>query len=486
MSKKDGVIYTPPDVVGKMLDMAGYFPERMPGFLEMDFLDNSCGTGNILVVALERACDAVDKITSALGFNPDERYNYFRYWLPKHFHGMELNPSACEKCVENLNKTVSTYLCQPVEWEWDIRCCDSLSADDDRQYDFVVCNPPYIRVHDLESDLSGYKFVEQGMKDMYLAFYELGIKQTKSDGVMCYITPSSWFTSTAGRKLREYLFDNRMIEEIYDYGHTQVFENATTYVEITVIKPINARIGCDYVKYGSAERGDKSLMIPYPAINLDGKFYFTEPGNTILLTEISLFHKGKIKVKNGFATLADDVFIPKDVRTALNIYHAIHPWNIIPVIKSSTGKQEWCYYPYDKNGKLMEEKYVDEVILETLRKSKDKLEARATTEPWYAFGRTQAINDTYKDKWAIKSIVKTLDDINPIKAPAGTGVYGGLYILCEDEGQLDCLKTEEFLDYVKSLKKYKSGGYYTFSSKDLENYLNYQNYGKKERTVAKG
>ena len=71
-----------------------------------------------------------------------------------------------------------------------------------------------------------------------------------------------------------------------------------------------------------------------------------------------------------------------------------------------------------------------------------------------------------------------LDDLNPVKAPAGTGVYGGLYILCEDEHQLDCLKTEGFLNYVKSLRKYKSGGYYTFSSKDLENYLNWYNYNK--------
>ncbi len=35
---------------------------------------------------------------------------------------------------------------------------------------------------------------------------------------------------------------------------------------------------------------------------------------------------------------------------------------------------------------------------------------------------------------------------------------------------------EGFLDYVKLLKKYKSGGYYTFNSKDLELYLNFKLY----------
>ena len=477
MSKKDGVVYTPPEVVERMLDMIGYFPEKMPGFLEMDFLDNSCGNGNILVVALERACDAIDRMTSCLGFTPEQKYNYFEYGLTRHFHGTELNADECKKCVERMNNVASQYLCQPIDWEWDIRCCDSLSEDDGRKFDFLVCNPPYIRVHDLDVDLDGYEFVETGMKDMYLAFYELGLRQLKKNGKMCYITPSSWFTSTAGKKLRDYLFNNRLISEIYDYGHTQVFEDATTYVEITVIDKMNPRVGQDYIIYGSEERGEKKLMIPYPAINLDGKFYFTEPKNTILLTEISLFHKGNIKVKNGFATLADDIFI-RDEKPCDSKY-------VIPVIKSSTGKSSWCIYPYDEHGKLVSDDFVLSMEAPEARDilifNKGKLLDRCTNEPWYAFGRTQAINDTYKDKWTIKSIIKTVDDINPVKAPAGTGVYGGLYILCDGPEQLECLKTDTFMEYVKSLKKYKSGGYYTFSSKDLEKFLNWYNfYMKKE------
>lgn len=475
MSKKNGAVYTPVDVVEKMLDMAGYFPEKMPGFLDMDFMDNSCGDGNILVVALERACDVLDKIASNLGFTPEAKYNYFENRLTKHFHGMELSPNECAKCMERMNKVVENYLCQPIDWKWDIRCGDSLTDSDGQKFDFVVCNPPYIRVHDWESNLEGYEFVEQGMKDMYLAFYELGLRQTKRTGVMCYITPSSWFTSTAGKKLREHLFKNRLVDEIYDYGHTQVFENATTYVEITVIKPLNARIHPDYVIYGSVERGDKKLMIPYDNIELNGKFYFTEHSTNSMLEEINTHHSGNIKVKNGYATLADDIFID-DV-----------PWftghNAIPVIKSSTGNWSKCIYPYDEDGKLVSEDLISEqspLKYKWLCENRERLEARATTEPWYAFGRTQAINDTYKDKWAIKSIVKTLSDINPIKAPAGTGVYGGLYILCDSPEQLECLKTEEFLNYVKALKKYKSGGYYTFSSKDLENYLNWYNYNKRQ------
>ena len=292
---------------------------------------------------------------------------------------------------------------------------------------------------------------------------------------------------TAGQKMRNYIIENQNLTYVEDYRHYQLFENATTYVAITLFNKVKN----DKVEYVTMERTNDDdgfwegkIDVPYEDMCIGGKFYFSCKTMLDKMREITEYGKRLKKedkafeVKNGFATLADDVFISKTPMVS-RVYHAANPWNIIPVIKSSTGKQEWCYYPYDKNGKLMEEKYVDEVILETLRKSKDKLETRATTEPWYAFGRTQAINDTFKDKWAIKSIIKTTKDTKPVMAPAGTGVYGGLYILTEHPEGLDVLETQDFINYIMMLGKYKSGGYYTFSSKELENYLNWS-YGKKK------
>ena len=63
--------------------------------------------------------------------------------------------------------------------------------------------------------------------------------------------------------------------------------------------------------------------------------------------------------------------------------------------------------------------------------------------------------------------------INPV-AP-GCGLYSGLYLLGSDYAQVRrLLETDDFLDYVALLRNYKSGGYYTFSSKALEQYINYQ------------
>jgi len=482
--KKDGKIFTPKPIVQYMLHQQMW---RKHSF-DQHIIDNSCGDGAFLCEIVDHYCDLYER--------RDEDKDGLKKVLETYIHGIELDPVEHRKCLENLDKVAEKYGITDVKW--DVQNRDALSCHDyDGKMDFVVANPPYIRTHDLECDLTGYSFTEEGMKDLYLAFYELGFRMLKETGSMCYIAPSSWFTSVAGQKMRDYIMDTRCLYNVCDFGHKQVFENATTYVAICVFRKFKDQlIKRQYVWYRNTQnlKTKDGVVVTYDDMCIDGKFYFGTPDQLKRMHEIIEYGKGlkgedkAFEVKNGYATLADDVFIQEDKGQTLRIYHELRPWNVIPVIKSSTGKQAWCYYPYGKDGKLMTEKQVDEIVINTLSEHREKLEARATTEPWYAFGRTQAINDTYKDKWAVKSIVKTTDDCHPVIAPAGTGVYGGLYILPKTvEGDVEnyligALKSQDFLDYVKMLGKYKSGGYYTYSSKDLENYLNW-NYKTLKETI---
>lgn len=476
--KKDGKIFTPKPVVMHMLyDLLA----QRDGFEKKHIIDNSCGDGAFL-------CEIVGESCALLAFQDDE---YVRNYLETYIHGIELDPVEYRKCLNNLDEVAQKWGFSGIKW--DIQNRDALSCHDyDGKMDYVIANPPYIRTHDLDCDLSGYTFTSEGMKDIYLAFYELGFRMLNETGQMCYITPSSWFTSGAGRRMRGYIIENQNLAYVEDYGHTQVFENATTYVAITKFNKEKN----ETVKYVSIEEtGDKDgyrkslpLTISWKDMIIDGKFYFGTKKQLDWMWEISEYSKGLKKedkafeVKNGYATLADDVFIDREISMACNKDYAI------PVIKASTGVETYCIYPYDRDGKLISEEHFklkSGFDYNRLLRQKEKLEARATDEPWYAFGRTQAINDTYKDKWAVKSIVKKISDCQPVHAPAGTGVYGGLYILPKNvEGDVQdylmgVLKSQDFLNYVKMLGKYKSGGYYTFSSKELENYLNWS-YGKKK------
>jgi len=182
----------------------------------------------------------------------------------------------------------------------------------------------------------------------------------------------------------------------------------------------------------------------------------------------------RCRVKNGYATLCDSVFIGDFVFSSDYV---------IPVVKASRGEFKKIIYPYDKNGKLISEDKLksDTALYEYLSANKHLLLNRSSEKNddtyWYAFGRSQAINDTYKDKIAINTLLRTSADLKIVNAPAGTGVYSGLYIT-SDSIDINivkkCLSSEEFTIYISLLGKYKSGGYYTFSSKDIKAYLDYK------------
>jgi adenine-specific DNA-methyltransferase len=76
----------------------------------------------------------------------------------------------------------------------------------------------------------------------------------------------------------------------------------------------------------------------------------------------------------------------------------------------------------------------------------------------------------------INALIRDQSDLKMLDCPAGVGVYSGLYIISPtiDYKEIkQALLSDEFVTYISLLGKYKSGGYYTFSSKDIKAYLNY-------------
>ena len=141
---------------------------------------------------------------------------------------------------------------------------------------------------------------------------------------------------------------------------------------------------------------------------------------------------------------------------------------------------EQVYFPYNEQGLALSEEefgkktsayqYLLEYRAVLSVKQKDD------NSKWYVFGRTQALKDVNKDKIAVNTIIKDIDSIKLTFVSEGKGVYSGLYILTNESFDTiqQILLSEDFVSYIQSLRKYKSSGYYTFSSKDLEQYLNYK------------
>ena len=393
--------------------------------------------------------------------------------LAAYIHGIDIDGIECQKCIENLNEAVKHYGLSDVDW--DITCADALSIDKyNGKMDYVLGNPPYVRVHNLGDSfdcIKKFSFAQNGMTDLYIVFYEIGLKMLNDAGVLGYITPSSFFNSLAGKYMRAHLVRHNLLDKIVDLKHFQAF-NATTYTTITILKNNREQKTTNYYRFE-----DKNGFPHYvDALGAEDyyicdNFYFANKKQLNELRRILTFNTAKehFAVKNGFATLADSFFIGEFDFEEFTI----------PVVKASTGKQYKCIFPYSK-GKLVPYRNLTEnlSIKNYFEAYKESLLKRSLDKDsdWYGFGRTQGINDVYRCKYAINVLIRTPFDLKLIKCDKGVGVYSGLYIVTEvAESELrEMLYNEDFVSYISLLGKYKNGGYYTFSSKDLKNYLEYK------------
>ena len=468
--KQLGQIFTPAYLVEDILDFAGYAtPDQI---IEKHIIDNACGNGAFLSAIVRRYCLAYFEKYGTTNKRELSRH------LGKYIHGIEIDKDIYAECIANLNKVAAEFMLPKIKWH--VINADTMLVDEfDGAMDFVVGNPPYVRVHNLNSNMSrvkSYEFCDTGMTDLYLVFYEIGLKMLTNKGRLCYIAASSWINSIAGRKMREYVYSTRCLSGIVDLAHFQPF-NASTYTAIVLLQK-----GCDknsfgYYIYDKPKHIKLLDILSYEESFFDGYLYL---GDRCVLRELKAIKATPsnhgVKVKNGFATLKDDVFIADEF-----------PFEeyTIPVIKASTGKWRYAFYPYDQNGKPLSKSAIfsHKAVANYLEANKSKLikdDDGEDNEAWYLYGRTQALKDVWVNKYAINTVIRDIASIKLNRVPAGSGIYSGLYIITDipEDRLRAAIMCNDFVAYVAAHKKYKSGGYYTFNSKDLQQYLDYKLRGR--------
>ena len=465
--KHHGKIFTPDYLVKQILDRGHYVKGNIR---KKHIIENSCGDGQFLIQIVDRYCKDF--------FENSDDTEMLKKELETYIHAIEIEKDELDICKERCSQVAQIYGINE-QIKWDFLNADTLKTDVfNGKMDFVVGNPPYVRVHNLNENFDSVKsflFGNGGMTDLYIVFYEIGLKMLNNSGILCYITPSSFFTSLAGTNMRKYLVEKNLLESVCDLKHFQAF-NSTTYTTIVCLNKNNQSELVDYYEYDP--QNCEPFFVEKLSIQdyyLNNCFYFSTQKSLSLLKKIMINNKhANVSVKNGYATLADKVFVNK---------FTFESKHIIPVIKASRGIKGKIIFPYDINGKLLPEDQLkkDEPLYQYLISNKSLLKKRSNEKKddnyWYAYGRSQAINDTFKDKLTINALIRTSSDLKLMEAKSGTGVYSGLYVTSEtmDLKQIKtALLDKEFETYVCLLGKYKSGGYYTFSSKDVKCYLDYK------------
>lgn len=137
-------------------------------------------------------------------------------------------------------------------------------------YDFVVANPPYVRIQRIavidprlrEHYNEVFSEVAMGNYDIYILFIELGINLLNDTGSMGFICPNRFTTVNYGEGIREFIPKNATIDLFLDFRDTGVFEDVLNYPAIIILekKKTQSLIVCCRMKEKPENTSDEEIL----------------------------------------------------------------------------------------------------------------------------------------------------------------------------------------------------------------------------------
>lgn len=488
--KKLGQVFTPPDIVTFMLDEAGYAGTSV---LTSSIMEPSFGEG----VFLKEITRRVLVETAKQGLDASE----VKSLLEEKVHGVEIDAELYAKTLTELNAMVNQYGIPAVNWS--LVHGDTLDYAQSYavKFDFVVGNPPYVRIHNLDAStrkkLKSYQFTS-GSTDLYIAFFELGINLLNDSGRLIYITPNSWLRNTSQGRFREFLVEEKMVRKVVNFKSSSVFNDAATYAAITYLAKGNKSDAFTY----SARSGSQE---EYSALINTSEYWESsaearEPwnfGNDAYNARLTSIRKREEKVhdrctvQHGVTTNRDKVYIcgqpEENEKDEVVIFNGMEVESALlrPVVKGSSYRGEKItsriLFPYVWNYARQTHVPMDELDLlcnyplahAYLKSHEETLRARdmdAGAKTWYQFARSQGLTTIGKPKLVFGHVIaqdKTTLEVH--RLDSDVVVYSGIYVTAWDDADLDymqrVLSSEEFCWYAKAVGKDMSGGYKSVSAK---------------------
>ena len=474
--KLEGQYMTPDGIVSMILDNIGYTGNHV---LTKTIMEPSFGDGAFLINILQRI---ISEGTKA-GMTATEIVDV----IAKNVHGIEKDETLYNKAISRLNSLLDVYEIDRLDWSKNLICGDTLIeygrfAD---TFDYVVGNPPYVRIHNIPERyreiVKEFKFVD-GMIDLYIVFYEIGIMMLNDKGKLGYISPNSFMKNTSQKRFRDYLVDNKYISAIYDFKTSKLFEDADTYTCICILnKNKNRADFCvDYKEYSMYQAVvENRFSYEYFESELNGKAWNLSSDEDIKFLETNKNLPIKIQnmaiVQNGIATNKDAAYVirvftdkrltipyrGKHTDKKIIVYFADKNGKVWPIestilhrcVKASkyNGVMDNTYiiFPYEKNPipkfyrrdggevesgyqPLTEAKFKKNFCkaYEYLSSLWDELTTRDMDKnaAWFLFGRSQGLQNSCYKKVVFKHIIeKGNPRIEPHVLDEDVIVYSGMY-----------------------------------------------------------
>ncbi|MFX1234166.1 MAG: Eco57I restriction-modification methylase domain-containing protein [Promethearchaeota archaeon] len=228
--KKYGEFYTPINIVEYILNSIGYTSNNE--LESMKIIDLSCGCGSFLVEIIKRLVEFHLKDYSLVNLS-DLSYDQVLLIIndiQENVYGLDINPLACILCCINLYFSIYNLIKIAIQNNPDFKIpkfkiynINALEFNEFNRFNFVVGNPPYIFLRNIDSNdkhlikIGNFETIK-GQYDYYQVFIELGIRVLKNSGYLGFIVPDSLLVLSNRRVIRKFIYTKTKIRELFYIG----------------------------------------------------------------------------------------------------------------------------------------------------------------------------------------------------------------------------------------------------------------------------
>jgi len=341
--RNHGEVFTSPQVVKYMLDECGYSSDK--DLQHIRVLEPAAGAGGFAFEIVLRLFLS----SQIFGFD-------FGTALHRNLVFVEQDRNAFGSLVSRLQELMNQCDLLDTDINQCCYCDDFLRRNFNQGFDLVIGNPPYIRHERLtDADKLWYRGEFATFKfraDLYIAFFERGLKLLKKDGLLSFICSNRWLTNQYGAALRELITAKYQLEQLLNIEKSSPFDEEVIAYPC-IIRVLNARPSGKTFVYDTQENLTDFRNLPFvlrqTPIGADWHDLFLH--YDLATAALKGIEQG-FKIGIGVATGADEVFV-----LAPGADTDIEPERLLPIVRSKDirhGKISWSgaklVNPYNAQG----------------------------------------------------------------------------------------------------------------------------------------
>lgn len=506
----NGAVYTPQYIRNYIVSgsIANY-----DNLEDLTACDIACGCGGFL-------------FEYALKINQETGKNFIHI-IEENLYGIDITAYSIERTKILLSLLALSHGEDQEKIEFNLFIGDSLEFDwfgnspvieANGGFNFVFSNPPYVGSSNLEEEtktlMKNWSVTSTGKLDLYIPFFEIGLKWLNQRGVLGYITVNNFYRSLNGRALRRFFSEKNFQFTFVDFGSEQVFKSRLTYTCICLISKRRGHLNYTSSTPENIYEITEQDFLQFKYTDLDDFNGWQLDDAKTKLNLDRLENAGEklgdvLNIRNGFATLRNKIYLFSPVREDDHYYYfkkesveyLVEKEVCKDAIKANILKNEMdlvtytekIIFPYtildEYNNDLFQNSqnrrvkaisenhfqqnfpraydYLSEYREELLKRDKGKREY----ETWFAYGRSQALNIRGR-----KLLFPYISNVPYFVYTDNEDLlfYNGYALVSENEEELlfikKLLETDVFWYYIKYTSKPYSSGYFALAKNYVKNF----------------